>query len=83
MEEQRKRARKARERSTDAGWKHGEIIDFSKEIDTEFKGYESLDTNSRVVEIIIDGSSTGTIKEGMEGIIVLDQTPFMQKGEAR
>ncbi|NLX63087.1 MAG: alanine--tRNA ligase [Tissierellia bacterium] len=76
MEEQRKRARKARERSTDAGWKHGEIIDFSKEIDTEFKGYESLDTNSRVVEIIIDGSSTGTIKEGMEGIIVLDQTPF-------
>jgi len=76
MEKQRERARRAREKSTDTGWKHSDVIEFTKEIDTEFKGYETFDTKSKVVEIIVEGNSQDTIEEGMKGIVVLDKTPF-------
>jgi len=76
MEEQRIRARKAREKNSDSGWKNSAIIELSDSFNTEFKGYDTLETKSTVLEIIVDGDSIDTIEEGTEGIIVLDKTPF-------
>lgn len=76
MEEQRERARKAREKNSDSGWKNSDVIELSESLDTEFRGYETLSTKSKVVEIIVDGNSQDTIAEGYEAIVVLDKTPF-------
>jgi len=76
MEEQRIRARKAREKNADAGWKNSVIIELRDNLNTEFKGYDMLETTSKVLEIIVDGDSVSAIEEGEEGIIILDKTPF-------
>ncbi|MBQ2146373.1 MAG: alanine--tRNA ligase [Oscillospiraceae bacterium] len=72
MEEQKQRARKAREALGDLGWAG---VEFGKEIqDTEFLGYDNSSCESRVLSIVSDGEKTPMAAAGMDIIVVLDKT---------
>lgn len=72
MEEQRLRARKAREALGDLGWAG---IEFGSEMSaTEFVGYEQAETDARVLAIVVDGELRDEIVAGAEATLVLDRT---------
>jgi len=72
MEEQRVRARKAREALGDLGWAG---IDFGKEIpETEFVGYDRESVEAKLLAIVADGEFRDEITAGAEAILVLDRT---------
>ena len=74
MEEQRVRARKAREALGDLGWAG---VSFGKEIpDTVFVGYEQDSCEAKVLAIVAEGEAREEITAGTEAIVVLDRTPF-------
>ena len=43
---------------------------------TEFRGYEELSTEAKVLALYKDGSPVNALNEGDLGIVVLDNTPF-------
>ncbi len=76
LEEQRQKARASagtQTMETDNGIyrkllnKYGEVV---------FTGYETLKDQAAVLEIIKDGNPVEELKEGQEGIVILDRTPF-------
>jgi alanyl-tRNA synthetase len=69
MEAQRERARAASRFSSAAG------LDYSGG-KTEFRGYETLSTQARVVALYREGAQTDALRSGETGTVVLDQTPF-------
>jgi alanyl-tRNA synthetase len=72
MEEQRVRARKAREALGDLGWAG---IEFGKEIpDTVFVGYDRAETEAKVLALVSEDELQQELGAGAEGIIVLDRT---------
>lgn len=74
MEEQRVRARKAREALGDLAWAGIDLgLDGSP---TEFTGYNSLAGTGKILAMVTDGELCSTIREGEEAIVVLDRTPF-------
>ena len=76
MEEQRVRARKAREALGDLAWA-GIDLGLDDANPTVFTGYdENLTGEGRILAIVTDGEPCSSIRQGEEGIIVLDQTPF-------
>src|SRR5690606_33274851 len=75
-ENQREKARAAREKISDSGWKNTNVIDLNEKYNTIFKGYETLSTESKVIGIFIDNNSVDTAVQGEEGILLLDKTPF-------
>jgi alanyl-tRNA synthetase len=74
MDEQRARARKAREALGDLAWAG---IDLGLDnTPTQFTGYENMSDSCTVLAIITQGEISSSIREGDEGIVVLDKTPF-------
>ena len=74
MEEQRVRARKAREALGDLGWAG---IEFGKDMpSTEFLGYTETKAEAKVLALVSEEEMQSAIASGVEGIIVLDRTPF-------
>ena len=74
MNEQRTRARKAREALGDLAWAG---IDLGlAPTPTEFTGYDKLEDTGKILAIVTDGELCSSIRDGEEGIIVLDKTPF-------
>jgi len=77
MEEQRQRARKAREALGDLGWAG---VEFGKEVPaSQFVGYSDWDravTDAKVTAIVADGEQRDEIGGGVDAIVVLDKTPF-------
>ena len=72
MEEQRVRARKAREALGDLGWAG---IEFGKGIaDTRFVGYDQDKCSAEVLAIVAEGETREAVSAGAEAILVLDQT---------
>lgn len=43
---------------------------------TEFKGYETLEANAKILALYKDGTSVNHLSEGEQGVVVLDNTPF-------
>ena len=75
MQEQKTRAREARKVLGDLGWAG---VEFGKDIpSTEFVGYDhdSVD-DAKVVALVVEGEQAEAMMSGVEGIIVLDKTPF-------
>ena len=71
-----------RERARDAGKFD---VDYSSVIQvdspTEFIGYEQLtEDNVTLLALYQNGESTEALNEGMEGVVVLDRTPFYAEG---
>ncbi|MBM6924668.1 alanine--tRNA ligase [Pseudoflavonifractor phocaeensis] len=75
MQEQKERARKAREALGDLGWAG---VEFGKDVpETEFVGYtENTITGARVVALVVENEQAEELMPGVEGIVVLDRTPF-------
>ncbi|MBO5034734.1 MAG: alanine--tRNA ligase, partial [Oscillospiraceae bacterium] len=75
MEEQKIRARKAREALGDLGWAG---VEFGKEVpETQFVGYDhTAIEDAKVVAIVAEGELVDEIVSGIEAIVVLDKTPF-------
>ena len=74
MEEQRTRARKAREALGDLAWAG---IDLGlNNTPTVFSGYESMCDDGTVLAIVTGGEVCSSIHTGDDGILVLDKTPF-------
>ena len=72
MEEQRVRARKAREALGDLGWAGQE---FGKDVpETEFVGYADTECDGTVVALVAGDELCGEINAGMDAVIVLDKT---------
>ncbi len=72
MEEQRVRARKAREALGDLGWAG---LEFGKDIpETVFEGYDKQSVEAKVLAIVADGELREEITAGTEAILVLDRT---------
>ncbi|MDF7667078.1 alanine--tRNA ligase [Orbaceae bacterium ESL0727] len=70
MEAQRKRAREASSFSFD----YSNVIKLDDK--TTFLGYETAEASGKVIAIFKQGQKVDQLKEGEEGIIILDQTPF-------
>jgi len=74
MEEQRQRARKAREALGDLGWAG---VEFGKDVpETEFVGYTNTSYEAKVVAIVVENEQAEELMPGVEAIVVLDKTPF-------
>ncbi len=72
MEEQRVRARKAREALGDLGWAG---IEFGKDVPaTSFVGYDRTAADGRILAMVADEELRDEIGTGVEAILVLDQT---------
>ena len=72
MEEQRVRARKAREALGDLGWAG---IEFGKDVPaTRFVGYTDQVTEGKVLAMVAEDEFRQEIAAGVEAILVLDQT---------
>lgn len=76
MEMQRQRARNARAKGSDIGWKD-EISSLDLSVkNTEFIGYEKLEDKAVIADIIIDGKLSDQAAQGQEVILIFDRTPF-------
>ena len=74
MEEQRVRARKAREALGDLAWAGIDLgLDATP---TEFTGYENIKDTGTILALVRDGEVCSELLEGNTGIVVLDRTPF-------
>ena len=72
MQEQKVRAREARKALGDLGWAG---IDFGQDMpSTEFLGYDTKSCEAKVLAIVAEEEFRDEIGEGVEAIIVLDQT---------
>ena len=75
MQEQKERARKAREALGDLGWAG---VEFGKEVPaSEFVGYDHTHfEGAKVVALVVENEQAEEMMPGVEGIVVLDKTPF-------
>ena len=75
MEEQKVRARKAREALGDLGWAG---VEFGKDVsETAFVGYDNTAIDdAKVVALVVENEQAEELMSGVEGIVVLDKTPF-------
>ena len=75
MDEQRTRARKAREALGDLGWAG---VEFGKEVPaTEFVGYDNTTIiDAKVVALVVENEQAEELMPGVEAILVLDKSPF-------
>lgn len=75
MEEQRTRARQARD-SGDSGWDSSDDNQVYEGMETLFRGYEVTNLTSEIIGIIKDNSKVDELKKGEEAILILKETPF-------
>jgi len=75
MQAQRERARSARGRQGGLGWVEGGN-EFGAGLKSEFIGYESLECESKILAVAVEGEEVGGMSAGMKGILILDRTPF-------
>ncbi len=74
MEQQRVRARKAREALGDLAWAGVDLgLDTTP---TKFTGYDHTVDQGTILAIVCDGEVCSEIDEGKRGVLVLDCTPF-------
>ena len=74
MEQQRMRARKAREALGDLAWAGVDLgLDPTP---TQFTGYDHTVDQGTILAIVCDGEVCSEIDEGKQGVLVLDCTPF-------
>ena len=76
MEEQRKRAQGARAVSNYMGADETVYQLIDPAITTEFVGYDRLTHNSKVTVLTTENELVQELKEGMQGTILVEETPF-------
>jgi alanyl-tRNA synthetase len=76
MAEQKNKARMALKNRDMSAWSNDIAVGIDKDIKTEFVGYESHSSESRILYIILDGEQADSASQGEEVTIILDRTPF-------
>lgn len=76
MEKQRQRAREARIGADVEGWEEDVFSKLDKSIYTDFKGYDKLELEGKVIAIINNGSMVDKGNTDDEVIVILDKTVF-------
>ena len=74
MQQQRERARKAREQQSGLGWEEDVLA--QQQFDETFVGYQSLAAETTVPQIVKNGELAGFAGEGEEAALLLETTPF-------
>ncbi len=74
MEEQRERARAARQ-DVDSMQVQNEVL-ANLTVASEFVGYDTLTTETEVAAIIVNGQVSKVASEGQEALVILAKTPF-------
>lgn len=74
MEEQRERARAARQ-DVDSMQVQNEVL-ANLTVASEFVGYDTLTTDTEVAAIIVNGQVSKVASEGQEALVILAKTPF-------
>ncbi|MEY9970048.1 alanyl-tRNA synthetase [Lysinibacillus sp. RC46] len=74
MEEQRERARAARQ-DVDSMQVQNEVLT-NLTVASEFVGYDTLTTNTEIAAIIVNGQVSKVASEGQEALVILAKTPF-------
>lgn len=74
MEEQRERARSARQETDSMNVQGGPLSDYT--VKSEFVGYNELVTNAKVLAIVVGQEMVDAAGAGTECRIILDRTPF-------
>lgn len=75
MNAQRERAREAQAKKGSLGWENRLADILTEATKTEFVGYDTLETDAKVLMIIADGEKVKS-KDSGEVIVVLDKTSF-------
>ncbi|MFT4246243.1 MAG: alanine--tRNA ligase [Micrococcaceae bacterium] len=76
MQEQKERARRDAQAKKTGHVDLGIFEKIKERGESEFKGYETLETDSHVKALLVDGKEVDTVEEGQKVQLVLDQTPF-------
>ncbi|MEG1255291.1 alanine--tRNA ligase [Clostridium sp.] len=76
MENQRNTARAARGTSNYMGSDEGALNSIPMEITTEFLGYETTKSKSRILSIICEDKFVDMVSVGQKCVVVTDKTPF-------
>ena len=76
MEEQRQRARAAREETGYLGHDDSLYVEIHKQHDTEFVGYEQLEIETSIEAVVVEGQIVDNAQRGQEVEIILTHTPF-------
>ncbi len=79
MQVQKQRARDERKSKDDIGWEE-DVFKGMTVTETEFVGYDNLETKAVVEYIINAGELSETASEGEKVVIILDKTPFYAEG---
>ncbi|QUL58081.1 alanine--tRNA ligase [Paenibacillus tritici] len=74
MQEQRDRARAARQDSASMKIQGGALADLT--VKSEFVGYNDTVAESKVLAIVIDGALVDVVSEGAQCQVILEMTPF-------
>lgn len=75
MKAQKQRARDARAALGDMGWSDDSLACLDKSQKTEFVGYDTIETDCEIKQIIFDGEAASAVSGG-QAVLVLDRTPF-------
>lgn len=76
MQLQKTRAREARGENNYMGAEDSDINRLPKELECEFTGYGSLNSEGEVLFLVKGTSFVDTLRDGEEGFVVTDITPF-------
>lgn len=76
MQNQRARARAAREETNYMGADDTILNKIPLEIETEFCGYNTLELNSKIILLINGEEFVDELSEGDKGVIITEKTPF-------
>lgn len=76
MEAQRVRAREARKVGEGAAWDDNVFTQMDKSITSRFLGYDNLTGSGKVLAIVAGDEEVGTVMEGDEATVILDETVF-------
>lgn len=76
MNEQKKKAREALKNKDNSAWGQDLAAGLDKSLKTEFVGYDSVVSDSKLLYIIHDGEQTENAQQGDEVTVILDKTPF-------
>ena len=76
MAKQKEKAREAQKNKENAGWDENIFSNLDKNIKTEFVGYGSFASNSKILYIVKDNEIVQNAQEGDDITVILDTTPF-------
>lgn len=80
MEEQRQKARAARDDSDNIGWSTTDSEKIYDSFSNEFVGYDEDKCRGKILAIVKDGNIVDEVSKGDRAVFILDKTPFYGEG---